>query len=73
MTTTPAPTTETLFLASETLLALDEAVGQQVAQFVADGMSEADATDRALAALLAQGETLRAEQEFLASLTVGED
>lgn len=72
-TTTSTPTAETLFLAREVLLAADAAVAEQVAQFVADGMSEADARARSLAAFAAHLDNLRAEQEFLASLTADED
>ncbi len=72
-TTHPAPTAETLFLARELLLAVDEAVAERVAQLVAAGMSEADARARSLAALAAHLEQMRAHDEFVASLTADED
>ena len=55
-------------LARLVLVTADEGVGQQVAQFVAEGMTEAAATERALAALMAHAEGVLAEQAFLASL-----
>jgi hypothetical protein len=67
-TTAPAPTAETLFLAREVLLAADEAVGERVAQLVAEGLTEADAKERALAGLAAHLEQMKAHDEFVASL-----
>lgn len=55
-------------LTRELLKALDEAVAEQVASFMARGMSEADARARSLAALSAAAERHRAHDAFLAEL-----
>lgn len=67
-TTHPTPTAETLFLAREILLAVNEGVAERVAQLVAEGLTEGEAKSRALAGLAAQLKQMKAHDEFVASL-----
>lgn len=56
-------------MAQQLLMAMDEGVAEQVAGFVARGMSEADARARSLAALRAECDRHRAHDAFMVTLT----